>query len=151
MGVRSYNLGQDCNIDITSSSGATYSFSTLGADLISFDADPEINIVAIKPISNNGKERRRAERTAWKGTIVVSRINGDFERLEEIQTELYQSGEDDITFTIHQTVKNKDGSGSQSEYQFPNATLWLSKGGNYKMGDPTMLSMEFKSDPMVEM
>jgi len=150
MGVRSFNLGQDCTIDIVSSDNRTFTFSTLGADLMSFDADPEDNLVTIKPISSGGYERRRIERTAWKGTIVVARVNSDFETLEIQQAENYHQGLDDLSFTIHQTVSNKDGSSTISEYQFTNSALWMSKGPNYRMGEAATLSLEFKADDCVQ-
>lgn len=151
MSTRSFNLGQDCTIDIQTSDGSkTYSFSTIGGDLMSFEADPVTNLVTIKPItgsaSGQGFEKRRLERMGWKGTIMIGRVNSDFDQLEISASDAYHAGQPDITYVIHQTVRDQDGSGTISEFQFTNCSLWMSKGANYRMGEATTLTYEFAGD-----
>ncbi len=77
-------------------------------------------------------------------------MNGDFESLELQMHEAYRSGADEVTFDIHATIQNRDGSNSVSEYQFLNASVWMTKGPNWTMGEDAKLSFEFECDDCVQ-
>jgi hypothetical protein len=146
----SFTTGQDCTIDITNNkTGATYSFNNVGGDLLHFEGDWDIEVIRRRPISNKGLVKRRTDYKGCKGSIEIGRINADFEKLELSQQDNYRQGGDPISFTIHQSIRESDGSGKFASYQYTNCTLWTSKSGSYQMGEDVKITMEFEGDDIV--
>lgn len=151
MATRGFGLGQDCTVAFQASKGSQfYTFSTFGADLLGFESSPDLNIVRQQPMSNGGRKKRRIERYGWKGTISLGRINGDPESIEIQAFQDYRNGNPDTTYAIFVTVSNQDGSETQSEYQYTNCSLWISKGSNYRPGEAVMITYEFEGDDVTE-
>jgi hypothetical protein len=146
----SFNTGQDCTIDLQDSNGTTYSFSTVGGDLLHFEADFDTDMIRRRPISGGGLSKRRIDYKGCKGTLEIGRINSAFEQLFIAAQSGYRSGQDPITYTIFQTVQNRDGTGTQSAFQYMNCTLWMSKGAGYTMGEDSKFSLEFEGDDIVQ-
>lgn len=146
----SFNTGQDCTIDIVDSNGITYSFSTIGGDLLHFEADWDMDVIRRRPMNGNGIAKRRLDFKGCKGTLEIGRVNSDFEKIMIAAQQTYRQGGDPITFTIHQTVQNRDNTNSQSVFRFVNCTMWVSKGAGYSMGEDVKLSLEFEGDDVIQ-
>ena len=141
-----FNTGQDCTIDLVDSNGVAYSFSTIGGDLLHFEADWDLDVIRRRPISGKGLVKRRIDFKGTKGTIEIGRVNADFERIMIAAQDRYRNGQDPVTYTIHQLVQNRDNTGTQSAFRFTNCTIWISKGASYTMGEDVKLTIEFEGD-----
>lgn len=142
----SFNTGQDVLIDLTDSNGVSFSFSTLGGDLLHFEQDWDVDMIRRRPISGQGRSKRRLDYKGVKGTIEIGRVNADFEKIMIQDQDNYRAGADPRTWTIHQTVQERDGTGHQSSFRFVNCTLWISKGAGWTMAEDTKLTVEFEGD-----
>lgn len=146
----SFNTGQDCTIDLVDSKGISYSFDTIAGDLLHFEADWDMDVIRRRPMTGSGIAKRRLDFKGCKGTIEIGRVNSDFEQLMIAAQDNYRAGLDPVTYTIHQTVLDRDNTGSQSVFRFVNCTVWISKGASYTMGEDTKLSLEFEGDDVVQ-
>jgi hypothetical protein len=143
-----FNYGQDATVDLRGSDGSDYSFDNVGGDLMSFEWDEITNVVRIRPISNDGFEKRRIEHTGYKGTIMIGRINADFDNFIANNAANYHAQLPDITYTVTLSVRDQDGAGTISKLQFAPCSVWMSKGPAFKIGDPVSFTIEFEGDDM---
>lgn len=145
-----FNTGIDRKIVIVdSSTGQQYEFSTIGDELVSFDPKPKHAQVSRKTISRGGREDVQTERYGWTGTIVVSRSGPSFELLEYAQELAFRQQLDPKKFTIHEQIRNRDGSGTTTKWRYESCDLRLSEGGQSALGQELNLTLTFDATDRV--
>ncbi len=99
-----------------------------GGDVLDLESSPMINEITIKPISTQGYDKFKDDRSGWDGTLTVARNNGDADNFEAAQEALYHSGGTQKYFTIYETTLNDDG--TSDEYVYAGATLKMTNAGS---------------------
>ena len=152
MGAITFNTGVDLTtLFIQGSDGSRYSFSNTPTsastgNLLKYGDDLIVDMIKQRTLASNGITLRRSEYQGAKGSFMVGRINGALEAWSQVQQLGYSAGNDPITYTIHVTITNRDGSGSISEYQITNCIVMQSKGPEYAIGQDTSISFDFEGD-----
>lgn len=125
MSLYSFNIGTDAAVDV-SVDGFPTPFS-LGY-VTNWGAKPNTQTVVIGVVTNGGKEVGRRVPKGYTGSFTVARQNGALEDLEQYFQDNFYNGGPEIYSTIHVTINNVDGTVSQ--YQFPNAILYMTNLGD---------------------
>ena len=92
----------------------------------------------------------QTERYGWTGTIVLSRSGSDIEDLEYLQETMFRGSQDPLKFTLHQQIRNRDGSGSSSNWRYESADVRLVESGNYALGQEVNLTLNFDATDRVK-
>ena len=148
--ARSFNIGQDAaNVFlIPSDGGPPITFTTVGGDLISFNAKPKKNVVTRGTISTN-VEIRRIEHISYEGTLVIGRVNSSFDSIDQAAQAAYLAGQDEVKYTITLAIVNRDGSNSITDVSFTNCSFWCEDLGTYEMGVDVKMTFKFAGDTYI--
>jgi hypothetical protein len=87
-----------------------------GGDVLDLESSPITNDITIKPISTQGYDKFKTDRSGWQGSFTVARVNGDADNFEAAQESLYHQGGTQKYFSITETTQNDDGSIDIFEY-----------------------------------
>lgn len=98
-----------------------------GGDVLDLESSPMINEVTIKPISTQGYDKFKDDRSGWEGTMTVARNNADADNFEAAQEALYHSTGITKYFTIYEQTQNDDG--SIDKFVYAGATLKMTNAG----------------------
>lgn len=134
MPVSGYTIGQDIKIDIVDASGLV----TL-SKIVSFNATPVVTDKTIQPM--NGTPEHLTFIEGWSGTIEGERDDDSVDSFWARREAAYFSGEDILSATISQTIKETGG--SLSRYLFTKVQFKLDDAGAYKGNDSVMWRMSF--------
>lgn len=149
--ARSFNIGQDAaNVFLIPSDGsAPLTFTTVGGDLISFNAKPKKNVVTRNSISQGGLELRQVEHVAYSGTMMIGRVNADFDKIDQLAQQNYLAGNDEVKYTITLAIINRDGTQSVTDVSFTNCSLYCEDLGNFEMGVDVKMTWQFQGDTYI--
>lgn len=75
-----------------------------GGDVLDLEDSPIIKDITIEPISTQGYDKFKTDRSGWKGTITIARNNAAADLFEAVQEALYHSGGLQKSFTILETT-----------------------------------------------
>jgi len=111
-----------------------------GGDVLDLESSPMINEITIKPISTQGYDKFKDDRSGWEGTMTVARNNGDADNFEAAQEALYHSIGGQKYFTIYETTINDDN--SIDEFVYAGATLKMTNSGSARKD--SSIDLKFK-------
>jgi hypothetical protein len=143
---QNFNLGVDRSILLIDQFGNQYNFSTLTHDLMSFKSEPMTSEIQNKSISRQGIIGVEYEYHAWTGEFVVNRKGNDLETLQYKMEQAYQNGDDPYVFTIHESTRNRDGSGTTSKWRYDNVKMTMTQDGDWKLETEVELTFKFHAE-----
>lgn len=132
-----FNTGIDKSISVVDNTGATVDLGKIK----DVTGKPIRNTTTIKPINTNGIYKNRQHFNGVEGSISVYREDGRLDQLQAIQEALYQSSGQNKTFTIHEVVRNQDG--SIDEFTWLNCLIWLDDYGTWQEDDAVLIKVSF--------
>jgi hypothetical protein len=126
MPFANFSIGKDVVVDIITPQGVL----ALPVTTTSFDAKPEYNKIA--SVGLDGINREVSIPKGWRGTLTLDRQNNAVDAFFAKQEAGYYGGQNVLTGTITETIRESDGSVSQ--YRYVNVSLSFDDAGK-KTGD----------------
>lgn len=124
MPTNTFSLGKDVSVIVIAPNGQRLDLSIV----VEFTARQTIQNVKVMPL--NGPPQNAHLPSGWEGTITIDRANALADRaFAEVERQFWAGGNFG-TGTIYQYVTERDG--SQSGFQFNNASMNLSESGDWR-------------------
>ena len=134
-----FNTGIDRPITIINET--TGGVVPYGGYLTDFDSQPQKTKITVKPIDSAYNKFKRTY-DGWTGKMTVSRVNGQLDALQAQIEQFYLSTGQNMTFTIDEVTRNKDG--TQDYYQYVGCALDMESAGSWKKDAEVPMTIEFE-------
>lgn len=122
-----FNVGTDQSVTITNATGGAV---TLDGKRSMMEMQAADSVIKSEPIDNGGIPDHRVIADGWTGTIEVEKQSDNFGALAAFLDANYYAGGAQQYFTITETIRTPDGSGS-SRYQYSNCVFHGYKPGSW--------------------
>lgn len=140
-----FNIGTDVSITVLDNYGDVFPLDSLGLlmELDSESLDKELDVV---PISDGGVPLFMTIPAGWRGRMMFTRTNGNFQQMfTEIFNAYFANGVIPI-FSLQGSILNRDG--SIDEFLFSGVQFSKPRLGNFRAEKEVDMQMEFRASTL---